>query len=850
MSFQQSNHASSYPKRAYDRALDEDDKDDEDDTFVEDPNDGTSDNDEDASDFESQPAAKRRKRAGTGNGSTRNSLAQTPNTASSGSPISSELGASATRAVTSDWHKCFDFFDKGNEKKARCKKCCIEFKVTNRKDHLMRHLAGTAKRRPCKRRALFEKDPELAQLLPALATEQQLSAQYRASSVNEGPRFQPLGQVYDPKRLEKMSAIWLVEAALPWTTVEDHTLREMFSFCRTDAQLSSAVYTAALAEELFNELRKSWSRTRETIPGQFAMYPDIWTMVGVRRAFLGCAISWMDNDFGFHSHFLLFKHLPDHHIGALTAEPLLSYLDRHKMLEKMSNITTDRESNSLTLVKAIREQQSSSGLTNSFTHAFCGAHGLQRVVFAGSAALGIKMASIARTKAPALSLNGAILLADEVQEGIAAEEDEVTVETAEEDRITVETAEGIAAEQIQEMAGRAGVMQDLEGEGSDGDADDGPLQDFSNEKFGFAYSGVEKCKAYVNFVMRNSRYRHYHDKKRLEMLAAGEHSSSSALPKLVGIRWGNLLTVLNACVDQYVVMRRVKDKFPNFVDIPSEEEIEAVRLYCSALGVIHQATLWFERNEPTLHMSVYILVGATEKLCEQWANLDNEKYFDIDYCIEAMLNKLGWYIKDALRSKAVTRAIVLNPCLRLNFIRKKFPDNAAAIEKDFRDEYDRRVKNLSPEIPSQQRVNRAVVGTRVWVEDNWSRVAHAPDASTNDKLNWYLSPKDSLPSLDPNDTDFCARFWKAQRIAGTADEALLSLARDTLGAMASTASTQRLFSGVGTICIPRKESLSVDSMEKLVTSHQWLKGGIRPLESSVECVEWDLTFRTLEAIQV
>jgi hypothetical protein len=54
------------------------------------------------------------------------------------------------------------------------------------------------------------------------------------------------------------------------------------------------------------------------------------------------------------------------------------------------------------------------------------------------------------------------------------------------------------------------------------------------------------------------------------------------------------------------------------------------------------------------------------------------------------------------------------------------------------------------------------------------------------------------------------------------------MARDYLALLAASASTERIFSYAADVCTTQRASLSVSTMEKSVSSGQWLKEGVIP----------------------
>ncbi|KAI7962279.1 hypothetical protein MJO28_000373 [Puccinia striiformis f. sp. tritici] len=100
-----------------------------------------------------------------------------------------------------------------------------------------------------------------------------------------------------------------------------------------------------------------------------------------------------------------------------------------------------------------------------------------------------------------------------------------------------------------------------------------------------------------------------------------------------------------------------------------------------------------------------------------------------------------------------------------------------------------------------------------------------PDAaqgSSENKLTVYISGRYKLTTSEASN---CLTWWKDHCHEFPV---LLMLARDYLASCATSASVERCFSAAADICGRKRGSLAARTIERCVSSHQWLLQGISP----------------------
>lgn len=67
----------------------------------------------------------------------------------------------------------------------------------------------------------------------------------------------------------------------------------------------------------------------QTLGSKVCVIHDVWTTKGGKRAFIGVAVSYIDDDWQFHVTHLTLKLIAWNHYGALLARPVGKFLIRH-----------------------------------------------------------------------------------------------------------------------------------------------------------------------------------------------------------------------------------------------------------------------------------------------------------------------------------------------------------------------------------------------------------------------------------------------------------------------------------------------------------------------------------------
>ncbi|KAA1107879.1 hypothetical protein PGTUg99_050258 [Puccinia graminis f. sp. tritici] len=198
--------------------------------------------------------------------------------------------------------------------------------------------------------------------------------------------------------------------------------------------------------------------------------------------------------------------------------------------------------------------------------------------------------------------------------------------------------------------------------------------------------------------------------------------------------------------------------------------------------------------------------------------------------LTAMLKKTKPYLNEAMKCDAVLIATILNPSFRLSIFKVSFPshyDYARDLIYELFETQNAQVNIASSSSPDE---SAELIGTKAKATnlDREDYIDFFPEKGKEplaDELSIYLDGKHKLPSSEASQ---CLEWWKDH-----AEEfpVLALLARDYLSCSATSASVERCFSAAADTCGGDRGSLAAKTIERCVSSHQWLVQGVEPDES-------------------
>ncbi|POW22148.1 hypothetical protein PSHT_01688 [Puccinia striiformis] len=190
-----------------------------------------------------------------------------------------------------------------------------------------------------------------------------------------------------------------------------------------------------------------------------------------------------------------------------------------------------------------------------------------------------------------------------------------------------------------------------------------------------------------------------------------------------------------------------------------------------------------------------------------------------------MLSKTKTYLDEALDCDAIVIATALNPCFRLSIFQAWFPSHYSRAHKLLQDLYNEKKEELTASTQSKGPVpppeKKQVKGSKRLVHQ-FDFFPNAVEAPVEDELTIYLGGKWKVPSEEEGDS---LKWWKEH---SREFPVLALLARDFLACCATSASVERCFSAAADTCCTDQGSLAAKTIERCVSSHQWLVQGLQP----------------------
>ncbi|KNF01578.1 hypothetical protein PSTG_05356 [Puccinia striiformis f. sp. tritici PST-78] len=196
---------------------------------------------------------------------------------------------------------------------------------------------------------------------------------------------------------------------------------------------------------------------------------------------------------------------------------------------------------------------------------------------------------------------------------------------------------------------------------------------------------------------------------------------------------------------------------------------------------------------------------------------------DLQAMLRKMLTKTTTYLDEALTCDVILIAAALNPCFRLSIFQAWFPSYYTYTEELLRSVFNSKkaeieaTKEPAP-APEKQKKDKS----RQTVNHEFDFFPETVEAPVADELSVYLG---GIYKLHSDHVKESLEWWKehCQEFP-----ILALLARDYLACCATSASVERCFSAAADTCSSDRGSLAARTIERCVSSHQWLAQGIKP----------------------
>ncbi|KAJ6593319.1 ribonuclease H-like domain-containing protein, partial [Mycena capillaripes] len=265
-------------------------------------------------------------------------------------------------------------------------------------------------------------------------------------------------------------------------------------------------------------------------------------------------------------------------------------------------------------------------------------------------------------------------------------------------------------------------------------------------------------------------------------------------------------------VDQFVSEIAANER-----DCEKSDKLEALQLSADEwtridlfLNVLQSAQDAQHQFSSDLRSTLHLAIPALEKLHAEWTSKSSkEKYSPFHEAIEAALSKVNEYYQKTGNSNSYVLAIVLDPRRKLAYFQKHWPTSLQAsakreLEKMFKERYTQHRANSEKSAPatstraalSQKKRRRPSTPMDDDVDMSSTSATHIdPTRPWLNEFNEYLQARET-------------RNYHRYPVWG-------SLARDYLAIMASSVSSERVFSSAGITISKRRNCLKGDIVEAL-----------------------------------
>lgn len=684
---------------------------------------------------------------------------------------------------------------------------------------------------------------------------------------------------FDNDVLNQMMVLWLLRQAQPWSRIEDIDLRACFCYANKQAQLKGCTWAAQQGHEVYLSLHDEVFQKLKNNTSMFNLQHDSWTSKGNRYAFLGFAVSYIDENWKFIDHHLGLKLIAWYHKGEWLSEPLVNILRKNQLYPKMLSQTTDSGSNNNTMAVAMDNSLSRISVEENqpyhwepkSMHVYCLAHKCSLIVNSGLDVLGLE------TPPPPLVKKfsrGRFPLETHLQTITEECEDE-------------ECTEPQASNSNQSSLHPQIQQDDLETEHDETDADAIQAElDFQKDKAEFSGNNdddeidtqqqiQQMEEAEENFDVFQSQQTHRRNSNNLANIlkqldfVIQKLSGSAAMRMLFkmtmtsldlsllmliagyGIRWhikwqSRRRAWYARKVIEEILRRDQSDPPPLNQDggtsDPSAhyprgifkkimfkpDDWKQIRELDLELERYTLLTKRMEDAGPTGSMVIYEYVKLKRHLQKK---INQSLSTDALYPMyEAMLQHVNKYLEEALRCKTLVMATLLHPSWRLPFFHEAFGAtsmHSIKAEDLLKTEFRSRKIKLNNEITDP--VPPASGQSTQQYPDSEDELLHIHDLKrvqtiTDEISVWNLANDAPETDVALNPTK-ALEWWKAN---SSRYPILSSLARDYLATSGSSCAIERAFSAAADVCGRNRGALLPRTIERCVCCMIWLQKKIKP----------------------
>ncbi|POW06250.1 hypothetical protein PSHT_10438 [Puccinia striiformis] len=521
---------------------------------------------------------------------------------------------------------------------------------------------------------------------------------------------------------------------------------------------------------------------------QISLVSDVWTTKGSHVAFIGIACCYIDKGWKYVCKHLALKYISWHHNGKYLVAPFAN--------------TTDSGSNNFTMAKAVAAKFRAFDSTKwdvADNHHRCTCHVIALILGAGLRALQLstKMVRPERSDKTFPTLETVTEEDEEEEEDDSEEIVEVIDEESHEEEVDPDHAEPALPE--------PGWEQD------DADGDD-DLESASSG-IGFTLKKID----YISRRIASSPQK----QSEWKLWAKKLGYQGRGLIGGYGIRWN---IAYNSRQRAYEGRRVIKQLLEN------ESDKYAGKSAADHFFKSYELTSkeWEDINNLNQVLKEFL------ELTKRFEG-DGPKYlWSCSTMFDPMIKILKKYLNLALHCNTVLMATFLHPSWRMMLFINRFPDHLTRIIRLTSKKFIERetlLKSLEPETSPPMNTQ--------------SESNKTPDDSDSDagEYNYYPVNNDSpLVNTEmerynngdfPMDRKGCVLgWWKAH----CKDFPVMgSLARDYLACAPSSATIERTFSAAARVCPSGRSGLRIQTIERCISSHMWLRSSVRLGGNFTDC---------------
>ncbi|KAI7967067.1 hypothetical protein MJO29_000344 [Puccinia striiformis f. sp. tritici] len=590
---------------------------------------------------------------------------------------------------------------------------------------------------------------------------------------------------FDMRVFNQLLVMWIVRFSLPWSRIEDFLLEVAFNYVRRGTHLNSRTWVATEAHRLYLNLQAKVVSTLQNLSSKITLIHDVWTTKGNHHAFMGISVAYITDDWNFKISHLALKYIASNHKGKLLALPFAN--------------TTDSGSNNFTMATEVDRlilKRTGVYLDLKANHIRCFCHKLALILNAGL---------------QALSLATDRYLPSRETLGFVPNLSPITEESSE-----IEPTDHFVVEDV--------VLDDP----LSFDENNHPEQISSGAPCSKTHHILQKVDFIIQHITSSAakRAEYEHWCKILKPTGQG-------LIAGYGIRWNIKFESRDRALHSRKVIAKLlenktdrqdkegrKNYFSNF-EISRDEwdVVETLNETLSEFYFLAKKTEGDISSGCTMISDYQCLMSFINEKLESCTEPEFKNMFN------KMLSKTKTYLDEALDCDAIVIATALNPCFRLSIFQAWFPSHYSRAHKLLQDLYNEKKEELTASTQSKGPVpppeKKQVKGSKRLVHQ-FDFFPNAVEAPVEDELTIYLGGKWKVPSEEEGDS---LKWWKEH---SREFPVLALLARDFLACCATSASVERCFSAAADTCCTDRGSLAAKTIERCVSSHQWLVRGLQP----------------------